>query len=151
MPPLRRVTVANLSPIGSAADALGSWHAAGRPSTDRRFRRGGSGGRRPEAIGGVGVAKGMEETAMSLNEELKALRERLEARRPPEVVATMHRAVDELRASGAAARVLKAGALAPRFTLPNGEEWLVDSAPPLARGPLGGTVYPGRWWASCNA
>jgi hypothetical protein len=58
---------------------------------------------------------------MSLNDELKALRIRLEARRPPEVVATMHRAVDELRASGASARVLKVGALAPRFTLPNAE------------------------------
>jgi hypothetical protein len=87
----------------------------------------------------------MEETGMSLNEELKALRTRLEARRPPEVVATMHRAVDELRASSAAARVLKAGALAPSFTLPNAEERLVDSAALLARGPLVVTFYRGRW------
>jgi hypothetical protein len=76
---------------------------------------------------------------MSLNEELKALRTRSEARRPPEVVATMHRAVDELRASGAPARVLKVGALAPRFALPNAEEQLVDSATLRAR-PAGGHV-----------
>ncbi len=82
---------------------------------------------------------------MSLNEELKALRTRLEARRPPEVVAMMHRAVDELRASGAVARVLKAGALASRFTLPNAEERLVDSAALLARGPLVVSFYRGRW------
>jgi hypothetical protein len=82
---------------------------------------------------------------MSLNEELTALRTRSEARRPPEVVATMHRAVDELRASGAPARVLKVGEPVPRFTLPNAEERLVDSATLLARGPLVVTFYRGRW------
>jgi hypothetical protein len=87
----------------------------------------------------------MEESGMSLNEELKALRTRLETRRPPEVVATMHRAVDELRASGAPARVLTVGALAPRFTLPNAQERLVDSEALLARGPLVATFYRGRW------
>ncbi len=46
---------------------------------------------------------------MVLKEELKTLRERLEAKRPPETVATMHRAVDELRASGAPGQVLKPG------------------------------------------
>jgi hypothetical protein len=82
---------------------------------------------------------------MSLREELKALRERLEARRPPEVVATMRRAVDELRASGAASRVLKPGDVAPAFALPNAEGRLVDSASLLARGPLVVTFYRGRW------
>jgi hypothetical protein len=86
----------------------------------------------------------MEETGMSLNEELKALRTRLVARRPPEVVATMHRAVNELRASSTAAHVLNAGASAPRFTLSNAEERLVDSAALLARGPLVVTFYRGR-------
>jgi len=82
---------------------------------------------------------------MSLNDELKALRARAEAKRSPEIVATMHRAVDELRASGAPGRVLKVGDVAPRFALPNAEERIVDSASLLARGPLIVTFYRGRW------
>lgn len=82
---------------------------------------------------------------MSLNDELKALRLRAEARRPPEIVATMHRAVDELRASGAPARVLKPGDVAPHFALPDAEERIVDSTTLLAAGPLMVTFYRGRW------
>jgi hypothetical protein len=82
---------------------------------------------------------------MSLKDELRSLRERVEARRPPEVVATMHRAVDELRASGAPGRVLKVGDRAPHFALPDGDERIVDSRALLARGPLVVTFYRGRW------
>jgi hypothetical protein len=82
---------------------------------------------------------------MSLKEELKTLRERAEAKRPPHIVAAMHRAVDELRASGAPGRVLKPGAAAPPFALPNAEERVVESAALLARGPLVVTFYRGRW------
>jgi len=82
---------------------------------------------------------------MALQDELKALRERAEAKRPPEIVATMHRAVDELRASGAPARVLKPGAAAPSFALPDAEERLVRSDTLLAAGPLIVTFYRGRW------
>jgi hypothetical protein len=91
------------------------------------------------------VSKGLEEARMSLKDELNALRLRAEARRPPEVVATMRRAVDELRASGAPARVRKVGDMAPRFALPNAEGRTVDAAPLLARGPLVVTFYRGRW------
>ena len=82
---------------------------------------------------------------MSLKDELKALRERAEAKRPAEIVATMHRAVDELRASGAPVRVLKPGVPAPPFALPNAEGRIVDSTALLARGPLVVTFYRGRW------
>ena len=82
---------------------------------------------------------------MSLNDELRALREKAEARRPPEVVATMHRAVDELRASGAPGRVLKPGDRLPDFALPDGDERIVDSRALLAHGPLVVTFYRGRW------
>jgi hypothetical protein len=82
---------------------------------------------------------------MSLKEELKALQTRLESGRPAEVVAKMHRAVDELRASGASARVLKVGDRAPDFVLPNAEERPVDSRALLAKGPLIVTFYRGRW------
>jgi hypothetical protein len=71
---------------------------------------------------------------MSLNDELKALRARAESKRPPEIVAAMHRAVDELRASGAPGRVLKVGDPAPRFALPNADGRIIDSTTLLAAG-----------------
>ena len=82
---------------------------------------------------------------MSLKGELEALRKRLEAGRPPEVLALMHRAVDELRASGAGDRVLKVGSKAPDFVLPNADERPVDSRALLTKGPLVVTFYRGRW------
>ena len=82
---------------------------------------------------------------MALKEELRALRTKVEANRPPEIVALMHRAVDELRASGAAGRVLKVGAAMPRFALLDGDEKIMDSGALLANGPLVVTFYRGRW------
>ncbi len=82
---------------------------------------------------------------MSLKSELKTLQARLESGRPADVVATMHRAVEELRASGAADRVLKVGEKAPEFVLPNAAEQLSDSRALLAKGPLIVTFYRGRW------
>jgi hypothetical protein len=82
---------------------------------------------------------------MPLKEELKALQTRLESGRPPEVVAKMHKAVEELRTSSAPARVLKVGDKAPDFVLPNADERPVDSRALLASGPLVVTFYRGRW------
>jgi len=82
---------------------------------------------------------------MSLKAELKALQTRLESGRPADVVATMHRAVEELRTSGAVGRVLKLGERAPEFVLPNAAEQLIDSRGLLAKGPLIVTFYRGRW------
>jgi hypothetical protein len=82
---------------------------------------------------------------MSLKAELKTLQTRLESGRPSDVVATMHRAVEELRASGAADRVLKVGDRAPAFVLLNAAEQLIDSRALLAKGPLIVTFYRGRW------
>jgi hypothetical protein len=82
---------------------------------------------------------------MSLKAELKALRERLEANRPPEILAAMHRAVDELRASGALGRVVKVGDRAPSFALPDANERTVESRALLANAPLVVTFYRGRW------
>jgi hypothetical protein len=82
---------------------------------------------------------------MSLKTELKVLQARLESGRSADVVATMHRAVEELRASGAAHRVLKVGDRAPEFVLPNAAEEPIDSRALLAKGPLIVTFYRGRW------
>jgi peroxiredoxin len=57
----------------------------------------------------------------------------------------MHRAVDELRTSGAADRVLKVGDKPPDFILPDAAEQPMDSRALLARGPLVVTFYRGRW------
>ena len=81
----------------------------------------------------------------SLKEELKALQTRLEAGRPPEVVAAMHQAVTDLRASDIALKVLKAGDPAPKFALPNAAGAPVESSRLLAAGPLVVTFYRGRW------
>ena len=55
------------------------------------------------------------------------------------------RAVEELRTSGAAARVLKAGDAARDFVLPNAAEQPIDSRALLDKGPLVVTFYRGRW------
>ena len=81
----------------------------------------------------------------SLKAELKALQTRLEAGRPPEVVAAMHRAVADLRVSDIALKVLKVGAPAPEFALPNVAGMAVESRRLLANGPLVVTFYRGRW------
>jgi hypothetical protein len=82
---------------------------------------------------------------MSLKAELKALQTRLEAGRPADVVATMHRAVQELLTSWAADRVLKVGDNDPELVLPNAPEQQIDSRGLLAKGPLIVTFYRGRW------
>jgi len=82
---------------------------------------------------------------MSLKAELKALQNRLEAGRAPEVVAKMRRAVEELRPPEILGRVLKVGDRAPDFTLTNATGVPVDSRQLLAAGPLVVTFYRGRW------
>ncbi len=82
---------------------------------------------------------------MSLAEILDRTRTAAEAKRPPEVVAEMHRAVDELRTSGALERILKVGQPMPAFRLPNQDGREIDSASFLAKGPLVVTFYRGKW------
>ncbi len=69
---------------------------------------------------------------------------------PPAAVEAMHRATDELIASGAQNRALKAGDVAPQFTLPDPDGNPVSSKTLLARGPLVATFYRGAWCPFCN-
>ncbi|HUC16789.1 MAG TPA: peroxiredoxin-like family protein [Acetobacteraceae bacterium] len=92
---------------------------------------------------------------MSLQARLDAFKADFEAGKPPysvprSVIDTMHRATDELIASGAAAKALKAGDIAPAFALkdPDGKE--VSSAALLAEGPLVVSFYRGVWCPYCN-
>lgn len=82
---------------------------------------------------------------MSLAEILDRTRTAAESKRPPEVVAQMHRAVDELRSSGAMDRIVKVGQPMPAFRLPNQDGREIDSARLLERGPLVVTFYRGKW------
>ena len=57
----------------------------------------------------------------------------------------MHRATEELRASGIMERVIKVGDKLPAFALPNSSGQEVRSADLLAKGPLVVTFYRGAW------
>lgn len=82
---------------------------------------------------------------MSLAETLDRTRTAAEAKRAPEVVAAMRRAVEELRASGATDRIVKVGESMPSFTLPNQDGVQISSRSLLAQGPLVVTFYRGKW------
>lgn len=82
---------------------------------------------------------------MSLEEKLAAIREMAKTRQPPEVRAVMHRATEDLRASGIMDRVAKVGAIAPDFTLPNQAGEPASLAALRARGPVVLSFYRGRW------
>ncbi|MGE5148077.1 MAG: peroxiredoxin-like family protein [Candidatus Eiseniibacteriota bacterium] len=92
---------------------------------------------------------------MSLQDQLDAFRKNLEAGGPPYnapdwIHEPMHRATDELIASGAARKALKVGDKAPAFTLKDADGHEVSSAALLAQGPLVVTFYRGVWCPYCN-
>ncbi|WP_066269876.1 peroxiredoxin-like family protein [Hydrogenophaga palleronii] len=92
---------------------------------------------------------------MSLQSRLDAFKADFEAGKPPysvpaSVIETMHRATKELIDSGAAARALKVGDLAPAFDLPDANGQIVSSAELLRRGPLVVSFYRGVWCPYCN-
>ncbi len=88
---------------------------------------------------------------MSLQDKLDAFKADFEGNKaPPEVVAIIHKATDDLIATGQADRALKAGARAPEFVLPDAHGNLIRSADLLARGPLVLTFYRGVWCPYCN-
>ncbi len=92
---------------------------------------------------------------MRLQAKLDAFRIPFEAGGPPynvprSIVDTMHRATDELIASGAANSALKVGDKAPSFTLKDPDGALVSSADLLAQGPLVLSFYRGVWCPYCN-
>ncbi len=69
---------------------------------------------------------------------------------PPAAVSVLHRAIEELIASGAQGRALKIGDSAPEFTLPDPDGHPVSSKLLLANGPLVVTFYRGAWCPFCN-
>jgi len=64
---------------------------------------------------------------------------------PYEVIETMHRATDELKASGIEQKALKVGHRAPSFTLFNQDHVSVSSSGLLQEGPLVVSFFRGHW------
>jgi hypothetical protein len=82
---------------------------------------------------------------MSLEEKLAAVREASAKRLPPERLAVMHRATEDLRNSGVLDRVIKPGAQAPDFTLNDQDGNPVTLSALAASGPVLMSVFRGFW------
>lgn len=82
---------------------------------------------------------------MSLAEQLDKIRAGAVKRIPPERLAVMHRATDDLRNSGIMNDVIKVGDPLPPFALPNADGTEVRSQDLLARGAIVLSVFRGSW------
>jgi hypothetical protein len=82
---------------------------------------------------------------MTLADTLSGIRDASAKRIPADKAAVMHRATEELHASGLMDSVIKAGDLLPPFVLPNASGQEVRSADLLAKGPLILTFFRGSW------
>ena len=82
---------------------------------------------------------------MSLADTLSAARAASATRIPPERQAIMHKATEDLRASGILDRIVAVGSPMPHFTLDNHDGRRVDSGELLAGGPLVLSFFRGSW------
>ena len=82
---------------------------------------------------------------MSLKEQLDAKRGEFEGAAPPEAVAVMHRATEDLRGGGIMNEVLKVGDRAPDFALNNADGKPVHLQEVIAAGATVIGFYRGRW------
>jgi hypothetical protein len=86
----------------------------------------------------------------SLQERLDEFKKSFESGAPPynaphEVIETMHRATDELKATGIEGLALKVGDHAPSFSLFNQDHVQADSTELLRQGPLVVSFFRGHW------
>jgi hypothetical protein len=82
---------------------------------------------------------------MSLQERLDRIRTGFEAQAPKETLEVMHRATEDLRATGIAERVVAEGQAAPDFRLDGTTGVAVSLAKARARGPVVLTFFRGHW------
>ncbi len=82
---------------------------------------------------------------MSLEQQLAAIREGATKRIPADSLAIMHRATEQLKASGLAERALGVGDQMPEFSLRGQAGNEVRSSDLLARGSLLLTFFRGVW------
>lgn len=82
---------------------------------------------------------------MALKEKLDAIREAATKRIPPERLEIMHRATENLRASGILDRIVKVGQPMPAFSGTAHDGRVIDSGNLLSRGPLVLSFFRGHW------
>ena len=82
---------------------------------------------------------------MSLKKSLDDIRTASASRVPPDKLAVMHRATDDLRHSGILDRVLKVGDTLPPFALANADGVTIKSSQLLGMGAVVLTVFRGHW------
>ena len=82
---------------------------------------------------------------MALRDSLDARRASAKDRFPPEDLAVMHRATEDLRNSAIVQRALKIGDTAPAWQLPDSRGAILRSHELLAKGPLVLTFFRGVW------
>ena len=82
---------------------------------------------------------------MGLQDKLDEYKKSFLEKAPPEAVAVMQRATEDLKNSGILDKVLKAGESAPEFSLPDENGNLVELKSLLARGPMVISFYRGVW------
>jgi hypothetical protein len=85
------------------------------------------------------------EIIMKLQEKLDAMKKESSATLPPEILATMAQATEDLIQSGIANKAIKIGETLPEFTLPDEKGNLVSSKNLLVKGPLAISFYRGIW------
>lgn len=81
----------------------------------------------------------------TLQSRLDRIRANFEEKAPADALAVMHRATEDLRASGILDSIPKVGDVLPAFELVDTEGQTVLAADLLAKGPMVLTVYRGVW------
>jgi hypothetical protein len=99
----------------------------------------------PQAFEADALHASFKEKITMLAERLDAIRQGADKRIPPDKRAIMHRATDDLRASGILDGVIKVGDPLALFALENAFGQEVRSSELLAKGPLVLTVFRGSW------
>jgi len=87
---------------------------------------------------------------LSLRQQLEELTSKLRTLVPADRLSVVDQAIEELKSSGIAERVLKPREKAPALELPDGDGQLWRSEDLLRNGPMVIVFYRGRWCAYCN-
>jgi hypothetical protein len=82
---------------------------------------------------------------MGLQDKLDEYKKSFLENAPPEAVAVIQRATEDLKNSGILDTVLKVGEPAPEFSLPDENGNLVELKGLLAQGPVVISFYRGQW------
>jgi hypothetical protein len=86
-----------------------------------------------------------DKLSAQINQQLRAIQDKVLATAPPEVVAMLPKMTADLVQSGITERSLREGAKAPDSVLPNVRGEMVTLSHLLARGPQALAFYRGAW------